>query len=131
MRNGLDMAYSENQKQAHLWGPLLVGPAEAPVTPRYSLKFWCRVHRRLLRIQQHWPDRIFLLDYDRLCREPGPHLSALLAFIGIVPDPRRLRVLIDLVHPPPSIGRYRAHGLDAFDAADVDCVAELGFPVSR
>ncbi|MCF7982825.1 MAG: sulfotransferase [Thiohalocapsa sp.] len=129
IRNGLDMAYSDNQKQARFWGPFFVGAAEMPITPRYSLKYWCRAHRRLLDLQRAWPDRILLLDYDALCREPGPHLAALLSFLGVVPEPRRIRALADLVRPPPSIGRYRAGGLDAFDPQDVEFVAEMGFAV--
>ena len=128
-RNGLDMAYSANQGQPRLWGERFLGTPVGTVDPRTSLRFWCAVHRRVLEIGRAMGDDFYVLDYDRLCADPAGELAALISFAGCDPDDAQRASVAAEIKPPSTIGRFAAHGLDAFDPADVDYVASLGFTV--
>ena len=114
-RNGLDMAYSENQNQPRFW-------LDAEPSPSVSLRYWVDVHRRILAIGAEIGDDFLFVDYDALCAAPTIELAKLQRFLGA-------GVVLDgsSIVPPASIGRFKAHGLMPFDPADVAFVAELGF----
>ena len=123
-RNGLDMAFSANQNQLQLWGPLFLGEA-ADVSPRASLKYWCHVHRRVLRLGAGLPGRFLMLNYDAFCRRPDQYLPELGDFLGVSIDPGQQAALESLVHVPDSIGRFKSRSLALFDPVDVQYVQEV------
>jgi len=127
-RNGLDMAHSRNQNQLKLWGRAFLG-REPVVSPRDSLKFWCAVHRRILETRRVMGADFLWLDYDDFCARPAEGIATLAAFLELDVT-GRVEPLRDLVAPPESVGRFKAHGLEIFDPADVAYVAELGFDTS-
>ncbi|MGH8501282.1 MAG: sulfotransferase family protein [Gammaproteobacteria bacterium] len=129
MRNGLDMAYSRNQNQLGLWGPNFFGGQEFNITPRWSLKYWCYVHRRIARLgEQLMPERFMLLNYDEFCAAPRAGVKAFLHFLGLAVDPSIQASLTALVRrQPSSTRRFSQHGLQPFDPEDVACVASFGF----
>ncbi len=129
-RNGLDMAYSTNQQQLRRWGEPLAGIDAIAPSPRDALAYWCAVHRRVFALAERMGDDFLAISYDRMCAEPATELDRLFAFAGCVPEPAQREAAIASVHPPPSIGRFRAHGLDAFDRADIAYVEGAGFVVS-
>lgn len=128
VRNGLDMAHSANQNQLRLWGAHFIGPG-FEVTPYYSLKYWHAVHRRVLRLCEPMGARFLLLNYDRFCVHPEDGMRQLLDFMELQITPSEISRLVRLVRPPASMGRFREHGIDIFDPADVAFVGQLGFDV--
>lgn len=130
MRNGLDMAFSQNQNQQRLWGPSILGivPGDT-VFPSYSLRYWCVVHRRIIDIGRSMgPGRFLLINYDRFCTEPSFEMESLLRFlksthVSILHKTR----LISMVQPSATMGRYKAKGLGFFEPEDVEYVKSLGF----
>ena len=129
VRNGLDMAFSSNQNQLLLWGPEILALAEPSYSPRLSLAFWCEAQRAVVALARRYPDRVLLLDYDRLCEAPAPGMDALCTLLGVRPTPAQRKALEGLPVAPASVGRYRDHPDAGFDAADLAFVAELGFPI--
>lgn len=129
MRNGLDMAHSRNQQQLQRWGDHYLDES-FDVSPRSSLKFWCAVHRRVIRHGTRLGHRFLLLNYDQFCLRPREGVSRLSDFLGVEPDRSLMASLVRLVQPPDSIGRFREYDTDIFDAQDVAYVRELGFDVS-
>ncbi len=128
-RNGLDMAHSNNMNQLELWGRPFLGLNIVPIDPRHSLKYWCRVHRRVLDIASDMPGRFLLLNYDEFCKDPDKGFDKLFEYLGERVDSTELGGLLPLVTPPPSIGRFRAHGLSMFDGDDIAFVESLGFSI--
>jgi len=127
VRNGLDMAFSENQNQlSHLWGDLLLEePVEA--TPRCALRYWVASYRRLLEEGAVLGDRLLVLNFDRLCEQPLAEIRRLSQFAGCVATEGLLRQLADGIGPPDSLGRYRTRDCSDLDPEDVAFVQRMGF----
>ena len=128
-RNGLDMAFSENQNQLQLWGPVLLN-RDIALTPRDSLAYWCAAHRRMRAIARRHPERVMFLDFDRLCREPAAVCGALCRFLGHQPPEAVISRFAATVETPASRGRFRRQPDAAFDPGDVGFVARWGYPTS-
>ncbi len=126
-RSGLDMAFSDNQNQLKLWGPLVLGP-EAGEGPGPSLKFWCWAHRRIMNISRTLGPRFMLIRFEDLCRSPESEVKRLLAFVGCPAKSDLVERATALVATPSSLGRAKGH-MHAFDAADIDFVRQMGFAV--
>ncbi len=123
VRNGLDMAFSSNLNQLDFWGEWWLGRAVAR-GPRDALAYWCAVQRKAMRWKRELGVGFLWLDYDALCRDPVPVLEALAAFLGAPAG--AVEGLLPLIESPASLGRASACPLDAFDAADVAFLRELG-----
>lgn len=128
-RNGLDMAYSNNQNQLQLWGPLFFPNENVQVSPQWSLRYWCAVHRRIMDWGKDMGDRFLFINYDQFCQSPGPGLDALCQFLGIDVLAKHKARLLESVKPPESIGRFRSAGLETFAVEDIALVKSLGFAV--
>ena len=128
VRNGLDMAYSDNQGQLALWGPVLFNKSELhkgwKTSPRLSLKYWRMVHERVL--EDSKGKQFLWLDYDKLCIDPDQYLPILFDFLGISHE------FIDSVKPmiktSSGIGRFREHK-NVFDKEDIEFVKNLGYDI--
>ncbi|MGD7037261.1 sulfotransferase [Methylotuvimicrobium buryatense] len=127
IRHGLDMAHSNNQNQPRLWGSFFLGgEPQEHIEPRYSLKYWCAVHRRIMNIASH-PDfshRILFIDYDELCHNPLVVIRRLCSFLKHDEKNIDTHELADLIQNPGSIGRWKKFGLDIFDAGDLAYLSE-------
>lgn len=126
MRNGLDMAFSSNQNQQFLWGKKFIGD-EFKQNPYYSLKYWCLVHKRLLKASKPMGNNFLLLNYDNYCIDPDTEIPKLFDFLNIASKNRNINKFKSLINAPSSIGRYLDHGTDIFDKDDIHFVEQLGF----
>lgn len=126
VRNGLDMAYSDNQNQLKLWGNIFLGE-RYDISPYYSLKFWCTVHRCVIKHGAALGSRFLFLNYDRLCKEPAEGMQRLIEFLGLEAGEKSINSLSALVRVPSSINRYKQYGTDVFDRDDLAYVRQLGF----
>ena len=129
VRNGLDMAYSDNQNQLRLWGAHFIG-ANHEVTPHFSLKYWHRVHRRVLDLCESMGSRFLFLNYDNLCLDPIDGMKKIVEFLGLEVTDSRISNLSRLVTVPNSINRFKQYGLHMFDDDDIAFVKQLGFETS-
>lgn len=87
VRNGLEMAFSSNQRQLMLYGESLLGPAEPGTTAAArSLRLWCAANRRALEIARNHPGRCTLLRYEDLCARPRQEVARIAVELGLVLD---------------------------------------------
>lgn len=128
VRNGLDMAHSKNQHQLRLWGSHFIDEA-FEITPYFSLRYWCIVHKRVLHIGRSMNKNFLFLNYDDFCMNPKNGIKQLSEFLGLEVDPL-MPQLLPLVKPPSSIGRFKNYGTEIFAEEDVAYVKSLGFDVS-
>lgn len=129
MRNGLDMAFSGNQNQTRLWGPVITGKPFDP-SPSYSLNYWCKAQQRVLQIGRRMGRRFHLVNFHELCSNPFEVIHDILIFAGVQIDEELQDELRLQVIPPTSIGRFRMQDLTVFDPEDVAFVASCGFPTA-
>src|SRR5262245_44222626 len=102
------MAYSTNQNQLQLWGPVFLGH-DIRLTPRFSLAYWCTVHRRLREIAARVPGRVMFVDFDGFCRDPRKGCHDILAFCGRSVPESVIESFASKVCIPASTGRFRTH----------------------
>ncbi|MGH9381141.1 MAG: sulfotransferase [Thermoanaerobaculia bacterium] len=127
-RNGLDAAFGDNQNQVRFWGPHVLPPVAGEPEAACSLRYWCWAERRARRLAEDHPERVLWIRFEDLCARDERTVVRLASFLGR--SRGEVAEQIDrLVAAPPSIGRFRRHGRELFQAADIDYVASLGFPV--
>ena len=127
VRNGLDMAFANNQNQLRLWGAHFLAQHPVEVTPRHALRYWRVVHERILAIGARLGERFLLLRFDDLCRHPEATLETFYRFLAVTPSARERAQLRACIDPPPSLGRFKQRSLSDLDPADIDFVRRLGF----
>lgn len=134
IRNGLDMAYSNNQQQLYNWGYLFCVeiPKSAKLLPRASLEYWIKSNKKVISFCRHFSKNNFLLiNYDNLCSVPSKEIERLINFLGLEIKNINIIKLCSLIKKPISIGRYKKYDLSIFRKEQIDAVRELGFKVSH
>ncbi len=130
IRNGIDMAYSENQNQLKLWGKYFFNDNVA-ITPENSLKYWCIVHQNLLEYSKNMNGSFYLLNFDEFCQEPKKGVSKLIQFLKLKLTASQELQVHELIKLPKTIGRYKQNDLSGFDIKDITYVEQLGFDVKK
>lgn len=128
MRNGLDMAYSQNQNQLRLWGSTILGEAYEN-SPRGSLRFWCQVHKRIQKTNSLMGQKFLLINFDELCKFPHEELQKILNHFKIRTPNYLLEKLTKRIKQPASIGRHRLNTINDFDKDDIEFVEYMGFHI--
>lgn len=127
VRNGLDMAFSSNQRQSTLYGELLLGLAAAGTTAARSLRLWCAVNRRAMELAGRYPGRCALLRYEDLCARPRPEVARIGAELGLALDPAGIEV--DALRPARRVlPEDWRHQLGDALAEAVPVLAGFGYP---
>lgn len=123
-RNGLDMAYSSNQNQLKFWGNIFLNEDSLCITPANSLKYWCEVHRRMIRLQKVYPEQIYMLNLDNICENPQKNLEEMFGFLKISSF-GKIEELSSIFKTPISKNRYKEHPLDIFHNDDLAYVQTI------
>jgi Sulfotransferase family len=129
-RHGLDMAFTRNKTQLHMWGPRfgVPAPADAAAEPGSQVDYWIAATRRAVELgETRLGDRFLFLRYDDLCRAPAAELRRLLEFAALPHDDAHVAHLAAGVRSPDSLGRWRAHGAGSFTPEQVAAVESFGF----
>jgi hypothetical protein len=128
IRNGLDMAFSDNQNQVKFWGWMYLTESDFDNIHYASLKYWVIVHKKILKLAKELGSEHFLLiNFDKMCAKPNKWLKKLCKFLNI--SSRCSIGLKHLINPPNSIGKFRKYDLSIFDPADIAFVKKLGFDI--
>lgn len=112
VRDGLDMAFSNNTWQARHWGHLY-GLPDSPETPLpvRQLRFWAVANRATLDYgASHMPGRFLVMRYEDVCARPEHNWQRLSRFLDLPTD---LALPTDLLRPT-TIGRSADHDLTLF-----------------
>ncbi|MCD6258006.1 MAG: sulfotransferase [Helicobacteraceae bacterium] len=122
-RDGRDMAYSSNQNQLTLWGPIFANSKEFEPNVKNSLKYWVGAHTRMMQLSGSYADKILMLDFDKLCLDPESQLSKIATFMN--KDKEVLLKHRELIKAPSSIGRHKQYSLNDFDPDDLEKIEEI------
>jgi len=121
-RNGLDMAYSKNQNQLKFWGNKYLSENNLDINPKNSLKYWCVTHKRMQLLEKQFPNRVLMLDFDKLCENSSSVLESIKSFLGCKQE---IKFLETIIRKPDSIGRYKKFSLENFDREDLNFLSTV------
>ena len=99
-------------------------------SPRNALRYWVACFKRISADYQALGDRLCILNFDALCREPAVQITMLNQFLGLDVADEQMQAVADSISPPNSIGRHRRHDCSELNRADVEFVRNLGFDVA-
>jgi hypothetical protein len=106
LRDGRDMAFSENQQQLGKHGEAVLGSRP----PRWrkqvpSIRLWSLVNTQAADYgEQHMPGRYLRVRFEDLCSDPAGTVGAIYDFFGLQGDVEKAAAE---VRPPDTLGRWR------------------------
>jgi Sulfotransferase family len=106
LRDGRDMAFSENQNQLTKHGPAVLGDElRKAKTHTRSIALWNRVNLAAADYGERvLGSRYLRVRFEDLCAEPEPTIAAVLGFFGLEGDAEAAAAE---VRPPDSLGRWQ------------------------
>lgn len=126
VRDGRDMAYSDNQTQLVKHGVSVLGTdAGKEKKPVQSIRLWNLVNSRAADFGESvLGDRYLRIRFEDLCAEPGATARRVYEFLGLRGDAER--VAGSEVKPPSTLGRWRDEKPEV-----VQRLQEIGEPTLR
>jgi hypothetical protein len=124
VRDGRDLAFSENQNQLKTHGKAVLGDElRKAKTPIRSIALWNRVNAAAADYgERELGPRYLRVRFEDLCAEPGPTVARVYDFFGL--DGDAAAVGEAEVRPPETLGRWRRHKL-------ADELTRVGEPTLR
>lgn len=112
IRNGLDMAYSDNQNQISNWAHRFDLDAEfladGVIRPRSKLEYWLRANEHALEVgKKLLGERLILVRFEDLCANPETEIQRILELLGLATGSTQVAEMASLIKAPESLGRYR------------------------
>jgi hypothetical protein len=106
LRDGRDMAFSENQQQLRKHGDTVLAADEAGwKKPARSIALWTRVNTRAADFgEQHMPGRYLQVRFEDLCAQPVETVGRIYDFFALEGDVEQAAAE---VRPPDTLGRWR------------------------
>jgi hypothetical protein len=106
LRDGRDMAFSENQQQLRKHGDtVLTGDEAEGKRPLRSIRLWTKVNTRAADFgEQQMPGRYLRIRFEDLCEQPVETVRLIYEFFGLEGDVERAAAE---VRPPDTLGRWR------------------------
>jgi hypothetical protein len=105
VRDGRDMALSENQNQLRKHGGAYLGRPTSPTSPVDSIALWSSLNVETARYgEERLGERYLRLRFEDLCRDPVATSAQILAFFGLRGDPEEAAAE---VHAPETLERWR------------------------
>jgi hypothetical protein len=121
VRDGRDMALSQNQNQLRKHGHAASIPSDLPAADR-SIALWSWVNLEAMRYGEKLLGRRYLrIRFEELCRRPAEVTARVLEFFELEGDAGQLAAE---VVPPPTLGRWREE--DPALVADLERVGGAG-----
>jgi hypothetical protein len=123
LRDGRDMAFSENQQQLKKHGDAVLGGDEAKgKQPLRSIRLWSKVNGTAADFgERHMRGRYLRIRFEDLCAQPAETVARIYEFFGLEGDVERAAAE---VRPPDSLGRWQKQRRKT-----VDQLHEIASPV--
>ncbi|MGH3011596.1 MAG: sulfotransferase [Gaiellaceae bacterium] len=129
LRDGRDMAFSENQNQLNWHGHAVLGDdLEKAKTPTRSIALWNRVNLAAADYgERHLGPRYLCVRFEDLCAEPRTTVARIFEFFGLEGD---VEAAAGKVRPPKTLGRWqkrRQKVIDELTETARPALARFGF----
>jgi hypothetical protein len=128
VRDGRDMAFSDNQVQLRKHGDAVLGPSQGEPEVERSIALWREVNLRAADHGGRLGERYLRIRFEDLAAEPAATTGRILAFLGLDGDAERIAA--EEVGAPGTIGRWRGREVGALEAVAGDALARFGYQSS-
>ncbi len=128
VRDGRDMAFSENQNQLNKHGAAVLGDElRKAKTPIRSIALWNRVNAAAADYgERKLGSRYLRVRFEDLCAEPGATVARIYDFFGLEGDAEAIGEAA--VRPPDTLGRWKRHKLaDELTRTGQPTLGRLGY----
>lgn len=125
MRNGLDMAFSDNKVQLRNFGNHfgIKGNSTAD-----SLEFWIRANSKAIESgKEILGERFKILQMEKLCMNPKQETEIFLKWAGINYNDSLLEKISSIPKLPSSTNRYKEFDLSVFSKEQLHALKQLGY----
>ncbi|MEM9546795.1 MAG: sulfotransferase [Bacteroidota bacterium] len=133
LRNGLDMAFSNNKQQLNNWGWKyqieLNGNETADELAVKQLDYWIESTRDVIASAKGFENRFLMVKHSEFCQNPHKEIDRILQFCEITISPAKLKELYDIPRTPGSTDRYKNYDLNIFSPEQIQFVKEMGFEI--
>ena len=124
VRDGRDMAYSENQVQLRKHGAAVLGDTADDPAPLRSIALWSKVNLRAADYGEHrLGPRYLRVRFEDLCSDPHAVTAEVLGFFGLHGDAER--IAREEVSPPQTLGRWQDQDAATIAALEAGAGAAL------
>ena len=131
IRNGLDMAFSNNTNQIRNWGKYICGISiiDEFVSEKMMLEYWIFANKRAIEIgKKQLNDKFMIINYNNFCRSSLDELQKLAEFLNIKADKNIIKKILNTIKPI-TINRFEKNDLSIFTKKQIESVREFGFDV--
>ena len=131
LRNGLDMAFSDNKAQLYNWGykyNIFINDSDDSNSIAIKqLDYWIESTKEVIKNRSLLSERFYLLNYDKFCLQTDSELKKLIDFIDIPLKSKKIKELEKLFKAPKSLNRYKNYNIDIFRRDQIEFVKSKGF----
>lgn len=131
LRNGLDMAFSNNKNQLYNWGWLYnieISKNETEESlAKKQLKYWVETTKDIKNKSEKFPHRTLFVNHSNLLKKPINEIDKILTFLDINEIENVKNRLYNIPKDNGSLNRFRENDLSIFDKDDVNYVQKNGF----
>ncbi len=126
IRNGFDMAFSNNHNQLYNWGKHYGVDITKMSLSKASFEYWYKANSKaIMQANRLFEDRFLLVQFEELCQNPEKEINKIIGFLGI--ENVSIPSLMKLVKVQPTTGRFKKQDLRVFNDSDVRKLNELGY----
>lgn len=106
IRDGRDMAFSDNQQQLRKHGRTVIGGVDPLRRWARSIRLWARVNTEAADYcERALGDRYLRVRFEDLCAEPRRTIEQVFDFFGVDGDAEAASAVVE---PPATLGRWKA-----------------------
>ncbi len=133
LRNGLDMAFSENKQQLNNWGwkyqIYLNGNETKNELAVKQLDYWIESTKGVIANSKGFENRFLMVRHSDFCQNPQKEVDRILQFSETPISSAKLKELYEIPSTPSSANRYKNYDLNIFSQGQLQFVKEMGFEI--
>ena len=133
LRNGLDMAYSNNKQQLINWGwkynIILDGTEDENQLTVKQLNYWIESTQDILTKSKAYENRFLLINHTNFCTNPKFEIDKILEFCNVKVQSNVLENLYKIPQNMGSNDRYKTRDFSLFTSSQIQFVQQMGFTI--
>jgi hypothetical protein len=128
-RNGLDMAYSDNQIQVTLWGAMYgIKYRRDSHDPAASFRYWVEANKKAINLgKKLLPNNFLALQLERICSSPDTEINRIAEFLELPLSKAAIERIAAIPKMPKTVGRHKNQDMSWLTRSDIEALRALGY----